>query len=137
MASAAKAIHRKTADSILLKFMERVNEVNTNDTFAYRVEKVMVFGSYLSDKERLNDIDLAIKLVSKEKDQEKRRQRDQERIRIAQKAGRSFSNIVNEIFWPMTEVRLFLKNRSHSISLHDTEDPILKQTKYKVIYEDK
>lgn len=137
MASAAKPIHRKTADDILLKFMKRVHEVNTSERFAYRVEKVIVFGSYLSDNKRLNDIDLAIKLTSKEKDETKRKQRDQERISIAVKAGRNFNSFIDEIFWPMTEVRLFLKNRSRSISLHDTEDPILKQTNYKVLYEDK
>ncbi|MEW6624887.1 MAG: nucleotidyltransferase domain-containing protein [Bacillota bacterium] len=135
MASAAKPIYRRTADDILLKFMKRVNEVNTNDKFAFRVEKVIVFGSYLSDKERLNDIDLAIKLESKEKDKKKRRQREQERISIALKSGRVFGNFLQEVFWPMTEVKLFLKNRSRSISLHDTDDPILQETNYKVLYE--
>jgi predicted nucleotidyltransferase len=135
MASAAKSIYRKTADDILQKFLERVREVNTSDKFAYRVDQVIVFGSYLSDKERINDIDLAIKLEVKEKDGKKRRQKDQERRSIAERSGRVFRNIVEEVYWPMTEVRLFLKNHSRSISLHDTDDPILTKTEYKVIYE--
>lgn len=137
MASAAKPIYRKTADGILKKFLERVNEANANADFAYRVEKVVIFGSYLSDSDRLNDIDLAIKLSSKEKDTKKMRLRNQERINIAKRAGRTFNNVVEEVYWSMNEVRLFLKNRSRSISLHDTDDPILETAKYKVIYESK
>lgn len=136
MATAAKPILRKSAEKILERFMERVREVNKNDEFLFKVKKVIVFGSYLSDKDKINDIDIAIELVHKEKDEKRRRKLDQEKISKARKNGRVFSNVVEEVCWPEIEVRRFLKSRSHSISLHDTHDKILEQVNYSVIYEE-
>ena len=39
-----------------------------NPYFLYKVTKVYLFGSYLPEAERINDIDLAVKLEPREKD---------------------------------------------------------------------
>lgn len=135
MASAAVPIHRKTAGRLLKEFMERVNYVNENDNYAYKVIKVIIFGSYLSDNERLNDIDIAIELAPKEKDENKQRQKEQERVLNAVKNGRSFSSYCDQIFWPSVEVLLFLKNHSRSISLHNINDGVLSTVNYQVVFE--
>ncbi len=46
-ASAAKPIHRRTAERILSEFMERVNRVNATPEYLYRVDGVILFGSFL------------------------------------------------------------------------------------------
>lgn len=48
-ASAARPVKRATADKALAQFMERVKQVNHDPCFLYRVVKVVLFGSYLTD----------------------------------------------------------------------------------------
>jgi hypothetical protein len=64
-ASAAKPIHRKTAERILAEFMERVHPVNATPEYLYRVDGVVLFGSFLSDVEQLGDVNVAVNLESK------------------------------------------------------------------------
>jgi hypothetical protein len=52
-ASAAKPIYRKTGDRILEQLLKRVHAVNATSEYLYRVEAVVLFGSMLSDAERL------------------------------------------------------------------------------------
>lgn len=134
LASAAKPIRRSTADRKLKEFLERVAKTNENKYYLYKVKKVVAFGSYLSKKETLNDIDIGIYLEPKEKDNGKHQRLCDIKIRDAIRQGRRFSNIVNELYWPLLEVLYFLKFHSRSIKLHH-EDPILKKVKTKVIFE--
>jgi len=59
------------------------------------------------------------------------------RIDEALYTGRAFSNFAEQLFWPQTEVKQFLKSRSRSISLHSMEDGVLEQCESKVIFEEK
>jgi predicted nucleotidyltransferase/predicted transcriptional regulator len=127
---------RKTADRKLSEFMGRVSEVNSNRNFAYRVRKVVVFGSYLTSKDKLGDIDVAVELTPREQDQVKQQALNNARISSADSAGRRFNNIVDRLYWPQHEVGLFLKSRSRAISLHTTEDEAVFRDKFKVLYEE-
>jgi predicted nucleotidyltransferase len=60
MASAAKPISRASAEKKLAEFLDRVRKVKEDDYFLYKVEKVIVFGSYLGSADLLSDIDLAV-----------------------------------------------------------------------------
>src|SRR5947208_5083131 len=62
-ASAAAPLRRATAERKLREFMARVEQVNQSEEFAYRVNRVVLFGSYLTDAERVNDIDVAVELA--------------------------------------------------------------------------
>ena len=135
LASAAKPILRATADKKINEFLTRVKEVNTNEYYLYKIEKVLVFGSYLGEGEKLGDIDLAVKIVPKEADKSKRQKIFTGRSIDAKNNGRHFSNIVEEILWPQEEVLKYLKSHSRSISIHFTDDQVLKNTEYKVIYD--
>ena len=95
-----------------------------------------MFGSYLSNNEKMGDIDLAVGLSPKIKSNEKRRELEKEKVREAYRRGRTFGNIVQELAWPPREVFLYLKSRSRSMSLHSIDDKILDQTECKVIYKD-
>ena len=137
LASASQPLTRRTAQRKLDEFLGRVQAVNANEDFVYRVRRVLVFGSYLTEKERINDIDVAIELVSRYDDPDKRMAMLQARIDQAYKAGRQFSSFIDELGWPETEVLLFLKSRSRAISLHTTDDPILKQAPSEIVFQDK
>jgi len=136
LASAAAPLTRKTAKRKLDQFMSRVREINTNPYYLYRVKKVVLFGSYLGGgRERMNDIDLAVELGAKHR-KEAQRALEERRREEAWEGGRNFSNFVEVLCWPETEVLKFLKCRSRAISLHRTSDGILGQVEQKVIYDE-
>ena len=137
LASASKPIRRKTAEKHIGKFLQRVIEVNSNNYYLYKVIKVIVFGSYLSNIDLLTDIDIAVEIKSKINDIEERIEIEQERTHNAANEGRQFINILDRVFWPQREIFLFLKSRLRAISLHTTDDGILEKCDYKIIFEDK
>ena len=57
----ARPITRKTAQSALAQFMERLRALNANAEYLYRVESALLFGSMLTETERLGDVDIAVK----------------------------------------------------------------------------
>ena len=65
MAKAGKPVTRASAEEVLRKFLDRVRVVNSRQELAHSVESVVVFGSYLSDAKRLNDLDIAVELRAK------------------------------------------------------------------------
>jgi hypothetical protein len=123
-ATAGKPIRRATADRLLSEFLKRVETVNSDPHYLFRVVHVVVFGSYLSDAGSLGDVDLAIHLERKELDWDKHVAFEDVRIAEAQNAGRTFPSYEAQIEWPETEVRRFLKGRSSAISLHDLRSDI-------------
>ncbi|WP_423224791.1 hypothetical protein [Candidatus Amarolinea aalborgensis] len=135
LASAARPLTRQTAQKRLAEFLDRVHAVNADEGFVYCVRRVLVFGSYLTEQERINDIDIAVELVFRERDPKKREAAIQARIRQAYKTGRQFSGFVDEFQWPYNEVLQFLKSRSRAISLHTTDDAILKQAHSQIVFQ--
>ena len=133
-ASAAAPLRRATAERKLREFMARVEQVNQSEEFAYRVNRVVLFGSYLTDAERVNDIDLAVELAPRWDgfDVGIQYQKEQERVRLAPR--HRTRNALAAEQWPWREVFLFLKARDRSFSLHDTQDPILYGIPKRVLY---
>ena len=115
--------------------MNRVHQVNADSRFLYRVRKVILFGSFLTDAPFVGDLDLAVELDRKEPDGEKHVQMALARAREVAEKGRRFSNFVEMICFAEQEVKLFLKARSRIIQMTDSRDGILKMTEYRVIYE--
>lgn len=136
LATAAKPIKRSTADKKVAEFLSRVKVVNSDPYYLYKIVKVIVFGSYLSDKERINDVDLAVQFSPKVEDDEEFRELTLERTNEAIREGRIFSNFVEEVYWAKTEVKLFLKSRSRSLSLHSIGDGVLETTETKILFEE-
>lgn len=56
-------ITRKTAQRVLGELLERVRDVNRDEDEPFQVTEIVVFGSYLTDVERLGDVDVAIEIV--------------------------------------------------------------------------
>jgi len=135
-ASAARPLQRATAERKLSDFLGRVRRINEDDYYLYRVKKVLVFGSYLTTAERINDIDVAVDLVHRWQDPDKHARLRDARIEEAMRSGRRFGNISEEVSWPQMEALLALKARSRAISLHPTDDAILHRADSRVVFED-
>jgi predicted nucleotidyltransferase len=118
-ATAAKPITRQTAGHALSQLLERVNQVNRDESFLAKVTKVVVFGSYLrAEVDRLSDLDVAVELQPKEADRDRLGELTRKRVEQLQTAGRRFNWIEAEYWWHLEAFR-FLKNRSRAISLID------------------
>ncbi len=121
-ASAAKPITRATAVKALQALIARTKDINADSAYAFRVQQLMVFGSYLDPSvERLGDIDVAYVLVPRTTDAEKQSQLSQKRIDEAIASGRRFSSFFEQVVWPQQEVLLVLRSRSRVISLHEVD----------------
>lgn len=140
LASAAKPVLRSTAQKHLSLLLKRVEEVNNEPKYLFKVSKVVLFGSYLTDAEKVSDIDIAIKTEWKaEHSKVKGNNKVEVSLKHAEKAenkGRHFSTYFDYLAWPEYEVRLYLKSKSRVISLHSINDSILEQTETKTIFEE-
>jgi predicted nucleotidyltransferase len=127
MARATPPVSRAKAERVLAEFLDRVRQLEARDDLLYRVARVVVFGSYLTDAETLGDVDLGIAYVSKlaHLPWDERRPIERAFIDTARAEGRTFSNYGMELTYPRTAVVLFLKHRSRVLSLHDLEDDAL------------
>lgn len=118
-ATAARPLHRNTADRLLENLLARIQTLNADPRFLARVEKAIVFGSYVSNAGRLGDIDIAIELARREPDYDKHLAANYQRVIEEGAKGRRFSNMLDMLCWWQREAMLFLRNRKRSLSLHD------------------
>jgi DNA-binding MarR family transcriptional regulator len=115
--TAAKPVFRKTADRLLREFMTRVAEINASDEYLMSVARVVIFGSYLTDRDPIGDLDIAVYL---EKRWESGMGSDRYNELIYghfEKSGRTIKRITDPQVWPSEQVNLCLKNRTRTISI--------------------
>jgi predicted nucleotidyltransferase len=75
-----KASAACTARRLLHDLLGRINELNASLHFLARVKRAIVFGSFLSNVDRLGDVDVAIEWERREKDWDKHHQANNERV---------------------------------------------------------
>lgn len=115
--------------------MQRVEEINTDKYYLYKVSKILLFGSYIQkDAVDFGDIDVAFELEEKIKDRDEFQKLESDFIQKAIDKGKYFSSYVDELFYSRHVVLLKLKNRNRYISLHEMEDEILKIVETKQIF---
>ena len=114
--------------------MDRVHEVNADSRFLYRVDKVVLFGSFPTDAPQVGDLDLAVQLSPKEADCEKHAQLVQARAAWAARRGKQFPSFIDRLTFAYVEVRSFLKARSRIIQLSECTDGILKTAETRILY---
>jgi predicted nucleotidyltransferase len=131
----SKPVSRQSAEKTLNEFLDRVQQVNGNSRFLYRVGKAVVFGSFLSDAPSVGDLDVAVDLFPKEKDSRKHSEFIRDRANEAASRGRSFRNFVEGLRFAEQEVMMFLKARSRILQLTRCDDGVLNITESRVIYE--
>jgi hypothetical protein len=111
-------IHRETATRAIEGFMMRVNEVNTSPQFTCKVTEVALFGSYLGDKPKLGDMDIAVNLERKDVTGDRPEQA------IARATGPASLSWLAATGWPETQVMRHLKNRQPCIGLMDMDEMV-------------
>lgn len=136
LASAAKPVRRATAQKRLDEFLARCREVRMRPDMLFKVSRAVLFGSMLSDKALVGDVDLAVTLAPKEHDREKHFALCQKQSREAARSGVCFSNFVEQLAYPEVRVRQFLKGKSRVLQLVLGTDGILKTAAQRVVYED-
>ena len=115
-------ISRKTADRIVSEVVERAKVINASPypKFMYFVKKIAVFGSYLTDKEKLGDVDIAVLLERKEECERGNWEDDaDECIRIHNKNVYNFFQVMS---FPEKIVYQTLRNKSKSLSIHQYDE---------------
>jgi hypothetical protein len=112
-ASAAGKVRRQNA---LIGLLARVEQYNSDPNKLLTVEAVVVFGSFLGANDKLGDLDIAVK-------HRHRNPNDPDpaatALAYAERSSRHFSNIVEWVSWPETELRQFLKARKRTIAIQD------------------
>lgn len=113
--SAAGTITRKTAEAALSGLLKTVERYNSDPDKILTVETVVVFGSFVGDKEELGDLDVAIK----HRDRDPNANRSKVWLAYARRSGRKFSNFVQRAYWPAPELHQILKQRKRTITIQD------------------
>jgi hypothetical protein len=132
--SKAKPIKRKTAEKALADFLDRVREVNLEQAYLYGVDRVVVFGPYVSGTVDVKNVDLAIELRPKITDKAKLDERVKADAQRAEGEGKRFKSFADRRAWGINKVKQHLKGRGRAIALYDINDAILAQ-RHEVVYE--
>ncbi|HXB69172.1 MAG TPA: nucleotidyltransferase domain-containing protein [Candidatus Acidoferrales bacterium] len=130
MATAAPPLRRATAARLMAAVIERARALNADNSWAYRVRTVVVFGSYVRGVDRPSDVDVACELRPRWMSD---RQQAQEQVR-REARGAPFRNISEWAAWPKLEVFRFLRARARGLSMHELEDWILQNADHQVIF---
>ncbi len=112
-ASASGKIKRATAESALAGLLKRAEEYNSDATKILTVDAIAVFGSFLTDKQELGDLDIAVRWRDRIADGN----RSTRALDYARRSGRQFSNFVELLAWPETELCQILKARKRTIKI--------------------
>lgn len=106
---------RATAEKVLENILKRINEVNTNKEFIYKITKAVVFGSYInSNKEKLGDLDIALYIKLKDSTKSEYMQNYTQ-----SKKSNKYVPFLLESIYGKEEVFKFIKNRKRVLQLHD------------------
>lgn len=120
-AKGSKPVRRETAKRVLDQFMVRVRIINESLDFVMKVTEVVVFGSYLNEKQTLGDLDIACQYENKVTyvDQEAS---ERAMVEHFDASGRASKGFMSALYWPWEQVHLFLKNKKRTISLHTVDE---------------
>jgi len=114
-----KRINREKADELIKQLIARATEVNARAELTHWVQSLRVFGSYVSDRPDLGDIDVAVTLCPRTPDGKPNIQASLDR---AEASGKTFGNYLQQLFYGQHEVQQILKARSPFISIHSGEE---------------
>jgi hypothetical protein len=113
-ASAASKVSRKTAEDALAGLLKRVEQYNLDPDKIFTIETVVVFGSFLGTKDKLGDLDVAVKKRDRNlKDPD----RAKTALAYAQQSGRRFSSFFLRLAWADMELPQILKAKKRTINI--------------------
>ncbi len=104
-------LSRKRADELIGELLGRVELVNEDPQYIFGISRVSVFGSYLTDKEKLGDLDIAVEVGPKCRDRKKHDDLDDEQC-----AAEGRGNMVDRVYWPQTKPLRALRGKNTAFS---------------------
>jgi len=117
-AHARPSISREEAERLMDEFMTRIGRARDDDRFLYEARQVIVFGSYLSDADELNDIDLIVKVRVKGKFKDTYEEVLRDRLDAAQAIGLPLKRDVDWRPYPRRGLLGYLRGVSRYLSFH-------------------
>ena len=99
---------RAKADGLVGELLARVRAVNDDARYAFKIDSVVLFGSCLSARDRIGDVDAAIALRPRLQKKEAQEALEEE----ARSRGARSRNIVDHMFKPQREMLQALKAKS-------------------------
>ncbi|MGY2808022.1 MULTISPECIES: hypothetical protein [unclassified Bradyrhizobium] len=121
-------ISREKAEALLQSFLVRVVSINERDELTHKVTGVRVFGSYLTDKADLGDIDLAVAIKARRESHVK------ESVERANQSVRAIRSFLDRITFGRSEVKKLLKGGSPYLSVHEFDEVDELGIPYKVLF---
>jgi len=117
-AKCVSRMNRSQADKLFNEILERVKEVNNNPYYLYKINNIALFGSYITDKKDLGDIDIAFdyqfkRRIVKTKDGLS----NETKANMKRSDERNCNNFLKSLSFGLYEVSKFLKNRSPKIHI--------------------
>jgi hypothetical protein len=95
--SKAKPVLRKTVEKAVGELLGRVKQVNDDPRYLYRVDKVVLFGPFLTTKsDRVKNADVAVQLSPKETDPVRREEAVRKRARGGGCSGQAVRELQGE-----------------------------------------
>ena len=128
-ASAAPRIKLSSAAKTVEALGRRIEEINTSDEYMVRVTEAVIFGSYIRGGDRIGDIDFAFRTERKSEKFGTNSDWDRATEKDFRACGRIAKSFLDELSWPDMKVRLRLKNRQRTISLHVMDEFLALQRK--------
>jgi hypothetical protein len=133
-------IKRETATRVLEEFLKRVEWVNQDTYFMYQVDKVWLYGSYLTkpDSKHVGDLDIDIRLTQKDiyDNMASDELWDENYKRFKQAKPNTYGTFTDILDFSYWETFRFLKNKSKTLSLQGSLAKKFPHViSHKVIYE--
>lgn len=124
-ASATKPLSRKTADRLVKEFLSRCRALERlKDLYAYTVDELYVFGSYITEAPTLSDIDFGLSLRPRFEDREQQIAFEDKLIKDA--GGiHAIGGIFATVGYCSKKVKQFLRSKNSYFSLHSIEGDVL------------
>ena len=110
-------ITRAKADQPIADLVERAKEVDADPQYLYGISRLVIFGSYLTGKEKLGDIDIAVELGPKE-----RHPPAHWKLVEEQRQAAPLGNMLEQLDWPEQKVRKALRDRHTAFSIHTYDE---------------
>lgn len=112
-------VTRSKADELIGDLVQRARSINRDSEYLYRVTRLEVFGSYVSEKPKLGDIDVAVDMALK---REYRDGVDFHKECVKQGRGRTFRSSLAMLMWPQEKTLRALKAGHRAFSFHDSSE---------------
>jgi len=132
-ASAVGGYKRNTCQAALDGFLARADDLNRNPWMPFYVERIALFGSFLSDKEKPGDVDLMVLLSHRYQGEgELQRKVEKHRTDLAWARGKYLYDAIY-YSWGWDEAWMLLKKRSPVLSLQPHKEEFLRGIPHKYL----